>query len=136
MLDMWNASFQKGWFGPFMLPDLFPEPEEEEHAGVVYDIGPLDGLRTTSMWAQQFAQFPVINYLQARPLMAGRNMGAPVFCKPGFRPVPTGVPGQSKCVPWSPPSNMIGPQPAGTVGEMIPPSYTPGQFTYALRPSF
>lgn len=127
MRDMWNVAFQRNWFGPFSLPDLFPPQDEEEHAGVVYDVGPLDGLKTASMWAQQFAQFPVMNYAQARPAM-----GAPVFCRPGFRPVPTGVPGQSKCVPWSPPSNMIGPQPAGTVGEMIPPSYTPGQITYRV----
>lgn len=136
MRDMLNVAFQNAWFGPFTIPNLFPKPEEEEHAGDVYDIGPFDGLRTSSMWAQQFAQIPIVNYAQARPNMGARNMGEPVFCKPGFRPVPTGVPGQSKCVAWSPPSNMIGPQVTPTVGEMVPPSYTPNQFTYPVTAFF
>lgn len=135
MRDMMNVAFQRSWFGPFSTPDLFPDEGKEEHAGVVYDDGPLDGLRTTSMWAQRFAQWPIINYAQARPNMAGAKLGQePVFCRPGFIPVPTGVPGQSKCVRWEAPSAMIGPQPSLTVSSMTPPSYTKGQFTYPHMP--
>lgn len=132
MQEMWNVAMQRGWFGPFSIPPIYPPyfGEEEEHAGEVYDIGPFDGLRTASMWAQRFAQIPIVNYAQARPAFMG---AAPVFCEPGFVPVPTGIPGKSRCVRWSPPSTMIGPQPRGGVGQVIPPSYTPQQFTYPVK---
>jgi len=139
MRDMINVAFQQAWFGPFAVPDLVPrcqkivgpmghpvyqDPACDEHAGAVYDSGHFDGLMTTSMWAQQMAQIPIVNYAQARP-----NMGqtpAPVFCEPGYMPVPTGVPGQSKCVQWSPPSAMVGPT------TQAPASYTPNQITYPV----
>jgi hypothetical protein len=143
MRDMMNVAFQNAWFGPFVLPNTVPkcqkiigpmghpvyqDPECEEHAGAVYDDGPFDGLRTTSMWAQRFAQMPIVNYAQARPNMAGPRMGQePVFCEPGFVPMPTGVPGQSRCVQWSPPSSMLGP------GSQVPPSYGPNQLTYPVK---
>lgn len=151
MMDMWNTLFQKAWFGPFSLPEIYPtdkrecrkiigpmghpvyaDPECYEPAGPVYDIGPFDGLKTTSMWAQRFAQIPIVNYAQARPVMGG-SMGETTFCPPGTMPVPTGVPGQSKCVPWSPPSAMISPQPTGVVGSTVPGSATPNQITYPVR---
>lgn len=137
MRDMVNVAFQQAWFGPFSIPmrtppscekivgpmghPVYQDPECEEHAGAVYDSGPFDGLMTTSMWAQQMAQIPIVNYAQARPAM-----GEATFCPPGFMPVPTGVPGQSKCVQWSPPSGMLGP------GSQVPPSYTPNQITYPV----
>lgn len=71
---------------------------------------------------------PIVNYVQ------GSRMAGPVFCRPGHIPVPTSVPGQSKCVRYSAPSGMIGPQPDPTVGMMIPPSYGPGQRTFPVGP--
>lgn len=157
MNDWLNVFFQNAWFGPFSIPRIYPtdkekcrkvigpmghpvylDPECDRPVGEVYDAGPLDGLKTTSMWAQRMAQIPIINYAQARPGMAGREeMGeGPVFCRPGFMPVPTGVPGQSKCVPWSPPSGMIGPSPTLTVNSQVPPSYTPNQLTYPVTAFF
>lgn len=152
MIDMLNVAFQQAWFGPFALPEIYPtdkekcpkiigpmgmpvyqDPECYKPVGEVYDVGPFDGLKTTSMWAQRMAQIPIVNYAQARPGMAGREkLGEPVFCRPGFMPVPTGVPGQSKCVPWSAPSGMIGPSPFQAVGSVVPPSYTPNQVTYPV----
>lgn len=149
MRDMMNVAFQNSWFGPFALPNSVPkcqkivgpmghpvyqDPECYEPAGEVYDDGPFDGLRTTSMWAQRFAQIPIVNYAQARPVMSGRQMGETEFCPPGTMPVSSGVPGEpSKCVPWSPPSTMIGPQPTLTVNSQVPPSYTPNQITYPVK---
>lgn len=137
MRDMLNVAFQRGWFGPTAIPDVYTAPPPPEPpVGPVYDLGPLDGLRTTSIWAQRMAQIPIRNYAQ-QPEMGVSNMGqAPVFCKPGYVPVPTGVPGQSKCVPYSPPSSMLGPQPRVTVNTQVPPSYTPGQRTFPVGPFF
>lgn len=145
MRDMMNVAFQNAWFGPFALPDAVPkcqkiigpmghpvyqDPECYEPAGAVYDMGPFDGLKTTSMWAQRMAQRPIVNYAQGRPAM----MGEATLCPPGTMPVSSGVPGQpSKCVPWSPPSGMIGPQPVLTVNSQVPPSYTPNQITYPVK---
>ncbi len=156
MRDMMNVAFQQAWFGPFSIPQIYPKPRCEEHAwpfapedayvrpecaehvGEVYDIGPLDGLKTTSMWAQSFAQIPIRNYAQ-NPMLVGsrrKTMGEkPVFCYPGNVPVPTGIPGQSKCVPYSSPSTMIGPQPSNTVSTTIPPSY-PQARTFPVRPFY
>lgn len=139
MRDMINVAFQNAWFGPFSIPmrtppscekiigpmghPVYQDPACDEHAGPVYDVGPFDGLRTTSMWAQRMAQIPIINYAQARPAM----MGEVKFCPPGTMPVPSKVPGEpSVCVPWSPPSGMLGP------GSQVPPSYTPNQITYPV----
>jgi hypothetical protein len=148
MRDMINVAFQQAWFGPFAIPNSVPkcqkivgpmghpvyqDPRCEEHAGPVYDVGPFDGLMTTSMWAQQMAQIPIINYAQARPRMAGApdDNG---LCPPGEMPVSSGVPGQpSKCVKWSPPSGMIGPSPVLTVNSQVPDSYTPNQITYPVK---
>lgn len=143
MRDMMNVAFQQAWFGPFALPDMAPkcrkiigpmghpvyeDPECYEPVGEVYDAGPFDGLRTTSMWAQRMAQMPIVNYAQARVRMEGPGLGQePVFCEPGYMPVPTGVPGQSKCVMWSPPSSMLGPT------AQVPASYGPNQITYPVK---
>jgi hypothetical protein len=141
MRDMINVAFQNAWFGPFSIPmrtppncnkivgpmghPVYQDPACDEHAGAVYDSGPFDGLRTTSMWAQQMAQIPIINYAQARPRISG--LGETKFCPPGTMPVPSSVPGQpSICVPWSPPSGMLGP------GSQVPPSYGPNQITYPV----
>lgn len=148
MRDMMNVAFQQAWFGPFSIPQRTPpncdmiigpmghpvyqNPECYEHAGAVYDVGPFDGLRTTSMWAQRMAQIPLINYAQARPRIGMGQLED--LCPPGFMPVSSGVPGvPSKCVRWSPPSGMIGPQPVPTVNTQVPPSYTPNQITYPVR---
>lgn len=110
-----NEIFQRGWFGTFAGQPMVapPRPRRACDVGEVYDIGPFDGLRSTSIWAQHMAQMPLVNYAQQPVivLLAGhRKMGAqPVFCEAGHIPVPTGVPGQSRCVPYSPPSGMIGP---------------------------
>lgn len=111
-----NDIFQRSWFGPFSIQPMVAPPRHGRSrcdAGEVYDIGPLDGLRSTSIWAQRMAQMPLVNYAPqpVLVLLAGhRRMGAqPVFCEAGHIPVPTGVPGQSRCVPYSPPSGMIGP---------------------------
>jgi hypothetical protein len=53
----------------------------------------------------------------------GPRLLGPVFCRPGFIPVQTGVPGQSRCVPYSAPSAMLGPSGQTTVSTLIPPSY-------------
>lgn len=136
MREMINVAFQRGWFGPFAIPNVYYGAEEPKRpVGSVYDLGPMDGLRTTSMWAQRFAQIPVVSYAQ-NPFLGNRNLGEdPVFCKPGHIPVPTGVPGQSKCVPYSPPSAMIGPQAQQTVSTMVPPSYPQGR-TFPVSPGY
>lgn len=125
MRDMMNVAFQNAWFGPFVLPNVYSgEKPKPPHAGTVYNDGPLDGLIEASMHAQWFSQIPVMNRFQATPRMAGaEKMGAPVFCKPGYMPVPTGTPGESKCVPYSPPSAMVGGGGPGTVSQMIPPNW-------------
>lgn len=152
MRDMWNVAFQRAWFGPFSIPmrtppscekiigpmghPVYQDPRCEEHAGPVYDVGPFDGLMTTSMWAQQMAQIPIINYAQARPRFGGLGDNGPVegLCPPGEMPVSSGIPGQpSKCVKWSPPSGMIGPSPMLTVNSQVPGSYTPNQITYPVK---
>lgn len=144
MRDMMNVAFQQAWFGPFSVPmrtppdckkivgpmghPVYQDPECYEPAGNVYDIGPFDGLRSSSMWAQSFSQIPIVNYAQARPVMAGPELGLdPVFCGPGEIPIPTGVPGQSRCVKWSAPSAMIGPT------TQVPGSYTQNQITYPVK---
>lgn len=152
MRDMMNVAFQQAWFGPFSIPmrtppscekivgpmgePVYQDPRCFEHAGPVYDIGPLNGLMTTSMWAQQMAQIPIVNYAQARLRMQGLGDNGPIrgLCPPGMMPVSSGVPGQpSKCVPWSPPSNMIGPSPVLTVNSQVPDSYGPNQLTYPVK---
>lgn len=153
MMDMWNVLFQNAWFGPFALPQIYPtdkrecrkiigpmghpvyaDPECYEPVGEVYDIGPFDGLKTTSMWAQRFAQIPIVNYAQARPRMAAISMDdeEKAYCPPGTMPVSTGVAGESRCVPWIQPSAMISPVQTGAVGSMVPPSSTPKQITYPV----
>jgi hypothetical protein len=89
------------------------------------------------MWAQRFAQIPIVNYAQARPRMAAIKMDDEEegYCPPGTMPVSTGVPFESRCVPWVQPSGMISPRPTGAVGSMVPPSSTPNQITYPLSPS-
>jgi hypothetical protein len=74
-----------------------------------------DGLMTASMHAQWFGPYPVVNAFQAPPEeepagmgLAGR-LGESVFCEPGHVPVSTGVPGKSKCFPFSPASAMFVP---------------------------
>jgi hypothetical protein len=152
MRDMMNVAFQQAWFGPFSIPmrtppscekivgpmgePVYQDPRCFEHAGPVYDIGPLNGLMTTSMWAQQMAQIPIVNYAQARLRMQGLGDNGPIrgLCPPGTMPVSSGVPGKpSKCVPWSPPSNMIGPSPVLTVNSQVPDSYGPNQLTYPVK---
>ncbi len=138
---MMNELIQRGWFWPYAGQPLVVPPRPRRrpywHAGEVYDIGPLDGLRTTSMWAQRMAQIPLVNYAQQPVwLLAGRGQELgekPVFCEPGHIPVQTGVPGQSKCVPYSPPSAMIGGGPQTTVSTTVPPAYPTGR-TFPVGP--
>lgn len=112
-----------------------------------------DGLLEASMHAQWFAPFPVLNAfgppvrrnpqafaylpLSARYGMEGRRrLGEkPVFCHPGYVPVPTGVPGQSRCVFYSPPSAMVGQPGVTTVSTTTPPSYPTGR-TFPVGPSY
>lgn len=148
MRDMVNVLFQQAWFGPFGLPKIYPTDEREcpkiigpmghpvyadpecyEPAGAVYDVGPFDGLKTTSMWAQRFAQIPIVNYAQARPRMASSLK--PVdeeMCPLGTVSVATGKPGEYVCKSSIPTSTMIGP------GTQVPPSYGPNQLSYPLPP--
>lgn len=139
MREMMNVAFQNAWFGPFALPNPYttdPDDEEKLHPGVVYNLGPLDGLREASMHAQWFAQIPIINYAQARMAGPGRMTNEkPVFCKPGYMPVPTDVPGQSKCVFFSPPSGMMTGEGPGMVGNMAPPGY-PALRTFPVKPFY
>lgn len=148
MRDMMNVLFQQAWFGPFALPKIYPTDEREcpkiigpmghpvymdpecyEPVGEVYDIGPFDGLRTTSMWAQRFAQIPIVNYAQARPRMAaGLSKEDSLPCPLGTVSVSTGKPGEYVCKPALSTSTMLGPQ------TQVPASYTPNQLTYPLRP--
>lgn len=148
MNDMWNVLMQQAWFGPFSLPEIYPtdkkkcnkiigpmghpvyqDPECYEPAGPVYDIGPFDGLRTSSMWAQRMAQIPIVNWAQARPAMAGPKMGdeEQEECPLGYHSVSTGEVGKIKCVPGIAPSGMLGP------GSQVPPSYGPNQITYPVK---
>lgn len=148
MRDMINVLFQQAWFGPFGLPKIYPTDEREcrkiigpmghpvyqdpecyEPAGEVYDIGPFDGLKTSSMWAQRFAQIPIVNYAQARPRMAD-SLKQPdgLMCPLGMVSVSTGRPGEYECRKSLPTSTMIGP------GTQVPPSYGPNQLTYPLPP--
>jgi len=135
MRDMINVAFQRAWFGPFSIPQrtahkckkiigpmghpVYEDPKCYEHAGPVYDVGPFDGLMTTSIWAQQMAQIPVVNYAQARPRMEGPELaGAGGSCPIGTRPV-TNPDGSVTCKEWHPPSGMMGdlgaaPCPPGT----------------------
>lgn len=128
MQEMINASFQRAWFGPFSIPRVQQGMNDfSKPAGQVYDMGPLDGLKTSSMWAQRMAQIPLRNYAQIGAPAPRAEVGGPVFCLPGHIPVPTGVPGQSKCVPYSAPSGMIGPQATPTVSTQVPPAYPTGR---------
>lgn len=151
MMDMWNTIFQQAWFGPFALPQIYPTDERKcnkiigpmghpvyqdprcyEPAGPVYDIGPFDGLMTTSMWAQRMAQIPIVNYAQARPRMAAAapvyDMMEPVPCPPGMVSVSTGKAGEYVCKLGLPTSTMLGPE------TQVPPSYGPNQITYPVKP--
>jgi hypothetical protein len=130
MIDMMNVTFQRAWFGgPFWMPAPPPLPKRPS---VARAEGPLDGPISESIHAQWFAQIPVVN--PAQPGYQVKNLGeAPVFCSPGYVPVPTGVPGKSNCVPFSPPSQMIGP--SGAVGALVPPSY-PMSRTFPVGPSW
>lgn len=53
----------------------------------------------------------------------GPRLLGPVFCRPGFIPAPTGTPGQSRCVPYSAPSAMIGPSKQITVSSLATSPY-------------
>lgn len=123
MQDMWNVAFQNAWFGPLVTPNVHSREIFEER-GEVYDIGPLDGLKSTSMWAHRFPQ-PVLR--QNVPTMNGPKGGSigekPVFCRPGYIPVQTGVPGQSDCVFFEAPSAMIGGGGPNTVSKTTPPAW-------------
>lgn len=127
MQDFTNVLFQRGWFGPTAL--MLPAPPCEEEVELpegAYNEGPLDGPFTESMHAQWFAPMPVVNPAQ---------MSGPVFCRPGFAPVPTGVPGQSKCVPFEPPSQMVGgPQGLRTVNSPVRQDW-PSR-TFPVRPYY
>jgi hypothetical protein len=81
MLDR-NTIFQKTWFGPFGISKAHPEVETPRHASPVYDVGPLDGLRTASMWAWQMSALPP-------------RMGQQALCPPGQ--IPYGPPGRVQC---------------------------------------
>lgn len=136
MRDMMNVAFQNSWFGPFVIPNVYSgKKPKTPHAGPVYNDGPLDGLLEASMHAQWFSQIPVVNHFQMTPRMAGKEMGEPVFCKPGYMPVPSGTPGQSKCVPYSPPSAMVGGGGPRTVSELIPPNW-PTSRTFPIGRSY
>lgn len=113
-----EASIHAQWFGPVPLVNrydarLYTPPPQEGKTCIVYYPQELGNRRTRR-----------------------RALSAPVFCQPGHIPVPTGVPGQSKCVPYSPPSAMIG-QPTGqvTVSTTVPPSYPTGR-TFPVGPGF
>lgn len=85
---MWDGLFHTAWFGRFSV--LFPHEEEQrDHAGLVYNDGPLDGLISTSIWSQRFAQIPIVNYTQATPSVMGAG---PTLRPPGTPPAPTGAP--------------------------------------------
>jgi hypothetical protein len=140
--DMLNVQIEKNWFGPHPIPNVYSgAPGPEPHVEQIYDWGPIDGLKTTSIWAQRMAQIPLVNYFSQQPpgqlpfLGRARLGQPPVFCRPGNVPVPTGVPGQSKCVPFSTPSIMIGPQPQWTVNTTVPPAY-PTDKTFPIGPSW
>lgn len=109
MRDMWNVAFQNSWFGPSVVPNVYVSPPAEELPSCreAYNDGPMDGPLEASMHAQWFSQMPVVN--PAPSCLLGSRMGneKPVFCRPGYVPVQTGVPGQSRCVPYSAPSGMI-----------------------------
>jgi hypothetical protein len=124
---MWNDLFQKAWFGPFVIPDAYPVLEVEERSpGYAYDDG-FGGPLEASLHAQWFG----------RPSgLSGSDLGQkPVFCRPGFTPVPTGVPGQSKCVFFSPPSTMLTGAGPETVSKMTPPSW-PTARTFPVKPFY
>lgn len=78
-----NTIFQKMWFGPFGISKTHPEAETPRHASPVYDKGPLDGLRTASMWAWQMSAIP--------PRMGQQQ----ALCPPGQ--IPYGPPGRVQC---------------------------------------
>lgn len=63
---MWDSLFQAAWFGPFAIPNPYygNEDEEMDHPGLVYNDGPLDGLKTASMQAQWFSQLPIMSAYQ------------------------------------------------------------------------
>ncbi len=144
MRDMINVAFQQAWFGPFSIPQrtqhrckkiigpmgepVFEDPKCYEHAGVVYDVGPFDGLMTTSMWAQQMAQIPVVNWAQARPRMAGPDVPTPNPCRIGTRPW-TNPDGTITCKEWHAPSGMLGPNPVEVENKQA----STNQITYPVR---
>jgi hypothetical protein len=137
MRDMMNVAFQDAWFGPFVIPNVYAGMGPEQlPVGVVYEDGPMDGLREASMHAQWFSQIPVVNAFQARwtgyKSMAGDG---PVFCPPGQVPAPTGVPGESKCIDWSAPSAMITGMGPNTVSKTQPPNW-PTKRTFPVSPFY
>lgn len=138
-MNDWNSLFQNAWFGPFTIPNVYTKPPPPPpHPGEVYNYGPMDGLIEASMHAQWFSQIPVVNAFQRRmgTSGAGAEMGEkPVFCPPGYVPVQTGVPGQSKCIPWSAPSAMITGSGPNTVSKTVPPSW-PTARTFPVRPFY
>lgn len=108
-----EASMHAQWFGPVPLVNRFGPPAEEDETVIVY------------------CPQKVGNDMSGR-----RRLSAPVFCRPGNIPVPTGVPGQSKCIPYSPPSGMIGNSTGQvTVSTTIPPSYPTGR-TFPVGPQW
>lgn len=94
MVSDFNTVFGRAWFGPFGIPRL-PVRERHGHASPVYDIGPLDGLKTASMWAHQ---------MTARAHMGNARLAQnPQPCPPGQ--VGYQTPGGIKCT--AAPSQMI-----------------------------
>lgn len=107
-----NTLFERAWFGPFVVPNVYSGAAHERprHPGPVYNRGPLDGPLSASIWAQRMAAIPLVNYAQKRML------GQAKICPPGQ--VAYQARGGIACT--AAPSQMIGP--TGTVGEMVPPS--------------
>jgi len=132
-----DVAFQRAWFGgPFSITKPLPR-RGSGGPPMARNEGPLDGPLSESIHAQWFAQKPLVHPAQqlqslGSPRYPLTNLGeAPVFCPPGHVPVPTGFPGKSNCVPYSPPSQMIGP--SGAVGALVPPTY-PASRTFPVKP--
>jgi len=99
MVTDFNSVFARGWFGPF-IPPVNPEKKRMRiHGGSpIYDKGPMDGLKTTLIWASR---------MSARPpgdlVTMGQNNPAP--CPPGQ----VGYMGPDGVRCTSAPSGMIDP---------------------------
>lgn len=131
MSEFLNAAFHRSWFGPFPYSDYYGRRRRGiriRNPYFAFNQGPFDGPLEAGIRAGSFPMaFP-----PSRRFM-GQNDGGPVFCPPGHMPIQTGIPGESRCIFYSPPGAMIGPTPRTTVSTTTPPAFPTGR-TFPVGP--